>query len=61
MTSAEFTTSHEQLGLSRAAFCREIGISLNSGTAYAKGRYPVPLTVSLAVAALMRGLKPWPE
>jgi len=61
MTPTEFTTAHKQLGLSRAAFCRLIGIAPNSGTAYASGRKPIPLTVALAVAAVMRGLKPWPE
>jgi len=61
MTPAEFITAHKHLGLSRAAFCRALGIALNTGTAYASGKYPVPLTVALAVAALMRGLKPWPD
>jgi DNA-binding XRE family transcriptional regulator len=61
MTDTEFNTASKHLGISRAAFCRLIGISLNTGTAYSKGRYPVPLTVALAIAAVMRGLKPWPN
>ena len=56
MTHTEFTTAIEQLGLSRAAFCRLIGIAPNSGTAYAAGRKPVPRVVELAIQAItLRG------
>jgi DNA-binding XRE family transcriptional regulator len=47
--------------MNKAQFCRAIGIVRNSYQAYASGRREVPLTVALAVAAVMRGLKPWPE
>ena len=56
MTSAEFTATQARLGISRAEFCRRIGIAENSGTAYALGRKPVPRVVELAVAALLAGL-----
>lgn len=57
MTNAQFAALPEQLGISRAELCRQIGISLNSGTAYAKDK-PVPLTVRLAIAAIRAGLEP---
>ena len=56
MTPSEFIALHCRLGISRAALCRRIGISLNSGTSYALGRRPVPLTVALACRAVEAGL-----
>lgn len=58
MTAADFTSLQERLGVSRAELCRLIGIAPNSGTAYALGRKPIPLTVSLACAAVALGVKP---
>ena len=48
MTPAEFIALHQRLGISRGELCRRIGIAPNSGTAYAKGRQAIPLTVALA-------------
>lgn len=59
MTAADFTALHQQLGISRAALCRQIGIAPNSGTAYAFGRKPIPLTVALACAAVSFNLQPY--
>jgi DNA-binding XRE family transcriptional regulator len=56
MTNDEFKAVHEKLGITRADLCRKIGISPNSGTAYALGRKPVPLTVALACKAVLEGL-----
>lgn len=58
MTPTDFIATHQRLGMSRAAFCRALGISLNAGTAYAKGRSPIPRVVALAAAALLYGLPP---
>lgn len=58
MTPADFTDLHQRLGISRTELCRRIGIAPNSGTAYAHGRAPIPLTVALACAALEAGLRP---
>jgi hypothetical protein len=58
MTSTDFTSVHTRLGISRAELCRRIGIAPNSGTAYALGRKPIPLTVALACAAVLYGLPP---
>lgn len=52
MTPQEFTASQDRLNISRAEFCRRLGIAPNSGTAYALGRKPIPLTVELAAEAL---------
>ena len=52
MTSAEFTALQARLGISRGELCRRIGIAPNSGTAYALGRKPIPLTVALACAQI---------
>jgi len=56
MTAAEFTTLQARLGISRGELCRRIGIAPNSGTAYALGRKPIPLTVALACAAIEAGI-----
>jgi transcriptional regulator with XRE-family HTH domain len=58
MKPEDFEAVHRRLGISRVELCRRIGISENSGTAYAKGRSPIPLTVALACAALLYGLPP---
>jgi hypothetical protein len=59
MTAAEFTELHKRLGISRGELCCRIGIAPNSGTAYAHGRKPIPLTVALACAALAFNLPPY--
>jgi transcriptional regulator with XRE-family HTH domain len=56
MTPRDFTSVHTRLGISRAELCRRIGIAPNSGTAYALGRKPIPLTVALACAAALGAL-----
>ena len=58
MTPGAFTALHQRLGISRAELCRQIGIAPNSGTAYALGRQPIPLTVALACAAVAYGIPP---
>lgn len=61
MTAADFTALHQRLGISRAALCRALGLAPNTGTAYALGRKPIPLTVALAAAAFDHGLAPYGE
>jgi hypothetical protein len=56
MTAADFIALHQRLGISRGELCRRIGIAPNSGTAYALGRKPIPLTVALACAAVEAGI-----
>lgn len=58
MTAADFIALHQRLGISRGELCRRIGIAPNSGTAYALGRKPIPLTVALACVAVEAGIKP---
>lgn len=58
MAPADFIATHKRLGITRAALCRELGISANTGTAYAKGRQPIPRHIALACAALLFGLPP---
>ena len=58
MTSDQFTEAYKRLSMSRAAFASAIGIAPNTATAYAHGKSPVPLTVRLAIAALLYGLPP---
>ena len=53
MTPADFTVVYTSLGISRAELCRRLGLSLNSGTAYALGRKPIPRYVALACYYLM--------
>jgi len=58
MTGESFKAHRERLGMSRAAFARALGIAPNSATAYELGRREIPLTVRLAIAALLFGLPP---
>jgi hypothetical protein len=58
MTANDFNAAQKRLGVSRAEFCRRIGIAPNTGTAYALERKPIPITVALACAALLYGLPP---
>ena len=61
MTAEDFVELEHRLGLSRAEFCRKLGIAPNSGTAYALGRKPIPRTVALACIALaLENAPPWP-
>ena len=48
MTAADFTALQARLGISRAEFCRRLGIAENTGTAYALGRQPIPRTAAMA-------------
>lgn len=59
MTAADFEAAIAQLGISRAELCRRLGLSLNTGTAYAKGRAEIPPYIALAIAALVAGLPPY--
>lgn len=58
MTPADYTAARERLGLSRAAFARELGLARNTGLAYEHGRAETPRYVALAIAALLFGLPP---
>ena len=61
MTPDDLEATRLRAGMNKAEFCRAIGIARNSYQKYATGGREIPLTVALAVAAVMRGLKPWPE
>lgn len=58
MTPGELTAARERLGMTRVAFSSALGIAQNSLAAYESGKRPVPLTVRLAIAALLYGLPP---
>ena len=38
-----------------------LDISTTTYRSYKRGKHPIPRTVALACAALIRGIKPWPE
>jgi len=59
MTVSDFEDVQRQLGVSRAELCRRLGIALNTGTAYAKGRVTIPPYIALACAALIADLPPY--
>ena len=58
MTHSDFLATRQRLGMSRAAFCRALGLSQNAGTAYEHGRKRIPRYIALACAALLYGLPP---
>lgn len=59
MTAADFNAAYATLGISRAELCRRLGLAVNTGTAYAKGRVTIPPYIALACAALVAGLSPY--
>jgi transcriptional regulator with XRE-family HTH domain len=59
MTADDFNAAIAQLGISRAELCRRLGLSLNTGTAYANGRAAIPTYIALAISALLAGLPPY--
>ena len=61
MTPATFTATHKRLGMSRAAFARELGCARNTANKYAAGTVPIPRYIALSCAALLYGLKPPPD
>ena len=58
MTPESFIAAQKRLGKSRPAFAAALCIAPNSATSCAKGRHPIPLTVRLAISALLHGLPP---
>ena len=60
MTPADFTTWRERMGLNRTQAAEALGLSRNMPAKYEAGA-PIPLYIALACAALIRGVKPWPE
>ena len=58
MTPTDYTAARQRLGLSRAAFARELGLAYKTALSYEAGKHPVPRYVALAVAALCHGLPP---
>ena len=58
MTADDFIAVQRRLGVTRAELCRRLGLAPNTGTAYARGRRHIPLTVALACAAVLHGLPP---
>lgn len=59
MTAADFLAARKRLGLSRAAFARQLGLSENAATGYELGRNRIPRYIALATAALLFGLPPY--
>lgn len=61
MTPAEFADWRRRMGLNRSKAAEALGISRNMPAKYEAGERPIPLTIALACAALIRGIAPWPE
>lgn len=59
MTTEEFNAAAEKVG-SRRQLCARIGIPRRSADHYALGRKPIPLTVALAIRAVLAGLDDQP-
>ncbi len=49
MNADDFRAAHREMGMSRAEMCRRLGLSPNTGTAYAIGRADIPTYIDLAV------------
>jgi transcriptional regulator with XRE-family HTH domain len=53
VTASEFDAIPARLGVSRAEMCKQIGLSQNAATKYAKGRAPVPRYIEMACLYLL--------
>jgi len=53
MNTTELKSTRKRLGLTQAGFASELGLSLRTYARFEHGEYPVPLTVSLAVAGYL--------
>ena len=60
MTAADFADWRKRMGLNRLKAAEALGVSRNMPARYEAGVSPIPLTVALACAALVRGVAPWP-
>jgi len=58
MSPKSLASWRERLGFNKAAASRALGISRNTLDAYEAGRYPIPLYIALACAAVANGLPP---
>lgn len=61
MTPADFARWRELMGFNRTKAAEALGISRNMPAKFEAGTAPISLTIALACAALVRGVKPWPE
>lgn len=61
MTADDFAVWRKRMGLSKLKAAEALGLSRNMPAKYESGEREVPLYVALACAALLRGIKPWPE
>jgi len=61
MTGADFVRVAATLGISVRQLSIRLGLSDNTGRAYAAGRATIPLYIAFACAAVVRGLAPYPD
>jgi len=61
MVPADFARWRKLMGFNRTQAAEALGVSRNMPAKYEAGTVPIPLTVALACAALIRGVKPWPQ
>lgn len=61
MSPADFARWRELMSLNRTQAAEALGVSRNMPAKYEAGTAPIPLTVALACAALIRGISPWPS
>lgn len=61
MTPADFANWRKLMSLNRSQAAEALGISRNMPAKYEAGTSPIPLTVALACAALVRRISPWPN
>jgi transcriptional regulator with XRE-family HTH domain len=61
VSPADFARWRELMSLNRTQAAEALGVSRNMPAKYEAGTAPIPLTVALACAALIRGISPWPS
>ncbi len=61
MEAKDFTEWRQKMGFNRVQAADALGMGRNTPKRYEDGETEIPLHVALACAALIRGIKPWPE
>lgn len=61
MTGKELFAARERLGFRKSEMMRKLGVTRVTYNAYETGQNQIPQAIALAVAAIMRGIGPWPD
>lgn len=61
MEAQQFADWRHAMKLNRTQAAKALGIGRNMPQKFEEGDAIIPLSIALACAALIRGIKPWPQ